>query len=277
MALTSKVKRNGLLAACPWMLAVACLHAQANHSSDRGNASPEGRTTFAASCANCHGLDGRGAERGPDIATRKEIQRLTDAALLHIVGEGVPGTGMPPFRAFGKTRIESVVAYLRILQGKGADARMPGDPVEGKTLFFGKAECSHCHVVSGAGGFIGTDLSNYAVTRSVEEIRHAIVAVSVAANRANTLVVVTLRDGKKLRGIARNEDNFSLQLQTLDGTFYSLSKAECQIESPGQPIMPADYGSRLTPRELDHLVSYLMQASRNAKLPGDARQPEHED
>lgn len=270
--LANKSMRKRLPVFSVWILvAVVCLHPQLGRSSAHAASASEGRNTFAARCANCHGLDGRGTERGPDIAARKEVQRLPGSALLRIVQEGVPGTGMPPFRALGKTRIESVVAYLRILQGKGVDARLPGDPTEGKTLFFSKAECSTCHLIQGggAGGFIGADLTNFATNRSVDEIRKAILDVGVPATRANTLATVTLRDGTKLNGLVRNEDNFSLQLQTMEGAFYSLSKAECQIEYSSQRVMPTDYGSRLTPKELDHLASYLIDVARIAASRSD--------
>jgi len=50
-----------------------------NNSSDA--ALIEGRQTFAASCASCHGLDGRGSERAPDIADRPDVRELS---LIHI-------------------------------------------------------------------------------------------------------------------------------------------------------------------------------------------------
>ena len=246
------------------IVAASGLHAQQSVPSQRAADLADGKAPFASSCVSCHGLDGRGTERGPDIASRKEVQSLSDAALVKIVSEGVTGTGMPPFRSLGKTRIESIVGYLRTLQGRGEQARMPGNPAEGKPLFFGKAECSTCHTVQGSGGFIGSDLSNYAANRSAEEIRRAVSSGPVPPNRANTRVVVTNRNGTKLSGVVRNEDNFSLQLQTLEGAFYSVSKAECRIESSTEPIMPADYGSRLTKKEIDDLVSYLLDVSRKS-------------
>ncbi|HWO33346.1 MAG TPA: cytochrome c, partial [Candidatus Acidoferrum sp.] len=37
-----------------------------------------GRQTFESSCAPCHGLNGKGGERAPDIVTRPDIVRLSD-------------------------------------------------------------------------------------------------------------------------------------------------------------------------------------------------------
>lgn len=261
---------RSLLPLCAWIaLGAVALQAQQRGGPARRNSSPEGHSSFAARCASCHGLDGRGTERAPDIATRKEVLRLSDAALVRAVTDGVAGTGMPSFRALGKDRIELIVSYLRVLQGKGAQRRMPGDPVEGKALFHAKAECSTCHVIQGVGGFIGADLTNFAATQSAEDIRRAITQPTILGNRANNLLVVTMADGTRLTGVVRNEDNFSLQLQTLEGAFYSLSKAECHIEFSPRSIMPTDYSSRLSSKELDHLVSYLMDVAQRSVSQSD--------
>jgi len=74
-----------------------------------------------------------------------------------------------------------------------------------------------------------------------------------------------------LEGIARNEDNFSLQLQSVDGTFHFLQKSEIAKVAPHtQPLMPRDYGSTLTPAQLDDLVGYLMTVARQTKSPSPA-------
>ena len=63
--------------------------------------------------------------------------------------------------------------------------------------------------------------------------------------------------------MARNEDNFSLQIQALDGTFHFFTKSELRsIEYQARSLMPSDYGSRLSRQELDDLVSYLMNVGR---------------
>lgn len=232
---------------------------------DRANT---GQQTFATSCAACHGLDGGGGERGPDISRRREIQRLPDEALLQIVREGVPATGMPAFGSLGAARIQAVVRYLRTLQGQTGAAKLPGDPQRGKALFFGPSGCSQCHMANGQGGFIGSDLSNYATTQSAGDIRNAITDPNRNLDSRKRTVVVTTADGQILTGIARNEDNFSLQLQTADGTFRLFAKSELHsVEYQPRSLMPDNYGSRLSHQELDDLVSYLVSIARNANKP----------
>jgi cytochrome c oxidase cbb3-type subunit III len=221
--------------------------------------SMRGRQAFASTCAGCHGLDGKGGERAPNIADRPTVQRLSDAQIFRIVQNGIPGTGMPAFHSLERSQINALVAYLRVLQGaKKTVAALPGDPTRGKTVFFGKAKCSSCHMVAGEGGFIASDLSEYAATHQVSEIRDAIVKPASGNNGNVHLMTLTTHGGEKFVGRVRNEDNFSLQLQTLDGMFHFLSKSDIATrQSDSQTLMPTDYASTLSAAELDDVINYL--------------------
>lgn len=242
------------------------LHAQ--QSGKSAATGSEGKQVFTTTCAACHGLDGGGGERGPDITHRREVQRLSDKALLQIIGEGKPGTGMPAFGSLGPGRVQAVVRYLRTLQGQMATTPLSGNPDGGKVLFFGKAECSQCHMANGQGGFIGSDLSSFAQTQSPAEIRRVITEPNRNLDPRKRTVVVTTANGQTLTGIARNEDNFSLQLQATDGAFHLFNKSELQtIEYQPRSLMPDNYASRLSSKELDDLVSYLVSIARDKNKP----------
>src|SRR5258707_12195446 len=101
---------------------------------DRKHVSAGGEQTFASSCAGCHGLDGRGGERAPNIASRPAVQQLSDADLMRIIQQGIMGTGMPPFHSLQTPEVKAVVAYLRKLQGTGNALKLPGNPERGKPL-----------------------------------------------------------------------------------------------------------------------------------------------
>jgi cytochrome c oxidase cbb3-type subunit 3 len=237
-----------------------------------GSSADAGKQVFVTTCAACHGLDGAGGEHGPDIAHRQEIQHLTDKALLQIVHNGVPGTAMPAFGSLGSAQIQAVVQYLRTLQGQ-TTAELPGDPKRGKALFFGRPGCSDCHMTSGKGGFIGPDLSSYANALSLDDVRSAVTDPNKNLDPRRRAVIVTTQDGQTLTGIARNEDNFSLQLQTTDGAFHLLAKSELKsIEYQPHSLMPGDYASRLSHQELGDLVSYLISIARNKPEPESERE-----
>jgi cytochrome c oxidase cbb3-type subunit 3 len=217
----------------------------------------QGRQVFESRCVGCHGLDGRGGERAPDIATSAKTQGRSDSEIFGIVAKGVPDGGMPAFGSLGDRDIEALISYVRQLQGKNQAARVPGDGTKGRGLFYGKAKCSQCHMVAGSGGFLGADLSTYGGRRSAEEIRQAI--TKPTSNRSGGTMQVTTRDGRTYSGIVRNEDNFSIQLQTADGEFHLFVKSELErFARTPKSLMPTDYGSTLSASELNDLVSFLM-------------------
>ena len=240
----------------------ACLHAQEKKSQSL----VRGQSIFAGNCATCHALDGQGGDRGPNIASRRDVQQRTDQELLRIVRDGLPTKGMPSFRTLGMPSIQAVVQHLRKLQNQGKSEPLPGDAKNGQKLFFEKAECSTCHTMKGKGGFIASDLSNYVSGRRAAEIREVIINPAKNIDPRKSAMLVTTSEGNTYRGVVRNEDNFSLQLQTLDGVFHLFSKAELRsFEYESHPLMPADYGTKLTRSEIDDLISYLLSSVANNK------------
>lgn len=233
----------------------------------------EAKATYESSCAGCHGLDARGSERGPDLASRPEVVHKTDTELLQILKDGKTSAGMPSFSSFGPGRLAALVAYLRNLQGREIAAALPGDPAKGKLLYFGKAKCARCHAISGQGGFFAQDLSTYAAAVGPEQVRGKILNPDKGLDPRRGLVNVTLTDSTNLTGIVRNEDNFSLQVQTPDGAFHLLNKTDVRSQTyAGKSGMPSDYGSTLSSTELDDLVSYLLRSSSSKKsqTPGNS-------
>lgn len=231
---------------------------------------PSGQQIFASNCAGCHGLDGTGSQRAPNIVTNPQVQKLTATEIFHIVFDGVPETGMPPFSRLGKPAVTSVVAYVRNLQGKNRVSPLPGDPQRGEEIFFGSGQCSTCHTAAGRGGFIAPDLSAYGQTHSADKIRAAIINPA-ERDSIRSVVTATTANGERYPGIVRNEDNFSLQLQSSDGAFHFFSKADLKtIERAEGSIMPSDYATRLSAAELNDLVSYLLSLGRTS-APADSR------
>ncbi|PYV75973.1 MAG: hypothetical protein DMG96_15455 [Acidobacteria bacterium] len=236
--------------------------------------SSTGQQVFASNCSGCHGLDGTGTQRAPNIVTSPQVQKLSAEEIHRIVFDGIAGTGMPAFRRLGEPEIRAVTSYLRILQGKNETSALPGNPQNGKTIFFVVGGCSGCHMIAGKGGFIAPDLSTYAQTHSADHIKSAI-ADPTQRTAQQGLVTAVGTDGQRYEGIVRNEDNFSLQLQSTDGAFHFFSKADLKaIERAQGSMMPSDYGSKLSKTQLDDLVSYLLSVGKTAASP---RKPANED
>jgi putative heme-binding domain-containing protein len=243
--------------------------------SARSVSAPDGQQIFASNCVGCHGLDGTGTQRAPNIVSNPQVSKLSAEDMFHIVSEGVPGTGMPAFNHLGAPAVKAIVAYVRSMQGKTAVQPLPGDPRRGAEVFAGIGKCSDCHMVKGHGGFLGPDLSSYAQTHATDAIRAAILDPSTR-NHAQGLVTAVNANGEHYEGIVRNEDNFSLQLQSSDGAFHMLSKADLKsIERSSSPLMPSDYGTRLSTEQLNDLISYLIKAAQS-ETPAQTHHSEEE-
>jgi cytochrome c oxidase cbb3-type subunit 3 len=217
-----------------------------------------GAPIFASNCSGCHGSDGRGGEHAPNIATAPEVSRLLDRELAGIIRNGIAGAGMPAFASFKQQEVADVVAYLRFLQGRGEAVKLPGNPHRGESLFFGHAGCSECHMINGKGGFIGSELSFYGANAKVDQLRAILLDPDKSLPVQKKAVTVVTRAEQKTTGMLKINDNFSITLQTLDGSFHSFPKAElAKVDLGSHSLMPA---SKLDSKEMDDLISYLLQA-----------------
>ena len=95
----------------------------------QGSGIEDGRRLFGRNCAYCHGGDGKGGERGPDI-TGSNLS--TRADLPALVQNGLPGRGMPGTR-LAEPQLGALVAYLRTLSGANAAPAPVHRPNRGPT------------------------------------------------------------------------------------------------------------------------------------------------
>jgi len=80
----------------------------------------EGRQTFTARCAGCHGTDGNGGELGPNIAMR--VPTRTDQELTTVVRQGLIASGMPAFAGLSDSETTALVQFLRALKPRAGSA-----------------------------------------------------------------------------------------------------------------------------------------------------------
>ena len=218
-----------------------------------------GAQQFEANCAVCHASDASG-DKGPALTTPNFVA-MSDAALIKAVHDGT-AAGMPPFPQLGDENIAAVVHYLRTLQGQGdtaATTPVTGDAVAGRAVYYGKARCSSCHMIQGNGGFIAPDLSAYGRSHSADAIRKAILTPDTPLAPDARVTEVQTKTGKKLVGVIRNEDNFNIALQTEDGRYHFLAQSDlADVHYTDHSLMPHDYGTTLTAKELNDILSYLV-------------------
>jgi putative heme-binding domain-containing protein len=228
----------------------------------------DGARRYQEYCAACHGADGKGGGKAASLVTSESVGNRTEAELFRIVHDGTPD-GMPPFAQIGDANIASVVLYLRLLTNsslppKTATAPVAeGDANAGRVLYFGKARCSACHMVKGQGEFTATDLTAFARNRTAEMVRKAITEPAEETAPLVRFEKATTKDGRTLTGLVRNEDAFTLTLQTEDGRFHFLERKDLTaVRDAGHLLMPRDYGTLLTASELNDVVSFLMLSSK---------------
>jgi alcohol dehydrogenase (cytochrome c) len=252
----------------------------ANHPT----AAADGQRIYDGACQSCHGAAGVGdpGRGGPALNTTGLKQGDGDADLFRSIRQGVPGTQMPPYKGLRDEQVWQLVSYLRSLQSSGPastaarGARTPeGDVAAGEALFFGRAACASCHEVNARGGITGPDLSN-AGRLTAAVIRQKIVSPNQPLPPAPgarggrgapppVTVVARTQDGREIRGVRRNEDQFSLQMVDATGRLHLFDKlklASAGVET--RSLMPNDYATRLTPDEIANIVAFLrMQQARD--------------
>jgi alcohol dehydrogenase (cytochrome c) len=245
-------------------------------------AAEAGRAIFEATCAACHGPQASGSERAPALNTGVFSRGNEPYDVFQVIHNGVPGTMMPSFSALPAEDIWRVVTYLASLSG-GAVAAAPAAQAQaspaairtGERLFFGPAGCASCHEVNGRGAVAGVDLSASGL-RGAAALRDALqhrVAPRFPQEPFRT-ADVRLRDGRRLSGIVRKLDSFTVNLQTPGGAFHLLDRskvAEVKVSPPGGP---RDLDKRLTTAQTDALIAYLSaQRGRDFKTLSKARLP----
>lgn len=217
-----------------------------------------GRVMFRMACAGCHGLHAKGGRGGPDLTRGSFHGGDTDADLYRVISRGVAGSEMPAFGdSMDNEMLWRLVSYVRTLSVTRS-APVAGNRAAGEQLFWGKGSCGQCHRVGTRGSAVGPDLSRAGRQRSVAYLRDSVVSPDADITDGYSTIVVITRDGKKVEGISKGIDNFSVRFVDLSGKFYSFMKDQvASAKREERSLMPANYGKLFSEREMDDLLAYL--------------------
>jgi putative heme-binding domain-containing protein len=215
-----------------------------------------GQLIFDAQCAWCHGAAGTGGT-GPDLRRATLRHAATDATLVQIVRNGIPGTEMPSFAiALTDNMAWQTAAYVRSL-GRMRVAAVPGDAARGARLYESTG-CASCHVVSGRGGVLGPELTAVGALRGAPYLRDAVVKPAAAHPPGYLVVRGVKNSGGEIRGIRVNEDVFWIHIRDSGGTVHTLHKSELsRVDRELEGTLMPSYESRLSAAAVDDLVAYL--------------------
>lgn len=248
--------------------------AAANPVAHNEQAIAEGRELYNRTCTVCHGLNGAAGDRAPALAGGRSYVIRTDAGIFEAVQNGIPGSAMPAFR-LEPGEIWKIVAYIRSLRATASDAFVAGDVTRGERIFWEKGGCGACHMIRGRGGISGPDLSNVGGERTLAAIRDSLTKRKPEIPRGYQPVEVITVDGRKLTGIAKNDNNFSLQLLDNHDRLQLLTSEEwVKVTYKPESLMPGNYAKLLAPDELQDLLAFL---SRQVVYKGERRRRSQED
>jgi len=145
---------------------------------------------------------------------------------------------------------------------------LAGNADAGKMLFFDSSKpksCHACHSFKGAGTQIGPDLSTAAATRSARALFSSIVLVTEIKDSKYASITVSLRNGEKIVGVKKDEDAESLRVydtSELPAVLRTIQKENVAgIEQSNESVMPRDYASLYTMKQLLDLVTFLKSAN----------------
>ena len=139
-----------------------------------------------------------------------------------------------------------------------------GDAMRGARVFreHPAAQCVRCHMIDGAGGITGPDLSQVGA-RDRGYLRQALLEPSAVIAPGYGTTTLRLADGRTLTGTVRIERTDSLTILA-DDTLRTIATRSVLTRTPSISAMPAMSGL-LTPHELRDVIEYL--ASRRDTLP----------
>ncbi len=238
-------------------------------------AAKAGEYEFRINCALCNGLGAHGGGRGPDLTRAHKKHAQSDAELFQVISNGIPGTAMPANGTNGQgvgmtdEEIWQIIAYIRSVEVK-APVNAAGNSEHGKQLFYGDANCSLCHMVEGKGGRVGPELTSVGGSRTrdaiIDSVRNPSRRLAWGLTESTkefpqeyeTITVVT-GDGKEIRGVALNEDNFTVQIMDTSEQIYLLDKSTLlSFKKTRESLMPVYTADTLSDKDLNDVVAFLI-------------------
>ena len=247
-------------------LVPAPMTAQATGAARAALAAPDialGKRAFDINCSRCHGIGATG-NTGPSLAQPILPRARDDAALRKVIENGIDGTEMPRAFWLSERDVLAIIAYVRSL-GRVAPEALTGDAARGAAAYQ-RAGCAACHVMNGAGGAAGPELSDIGTKRSARHLRESILAPAAAfpteGGYQQFLVIrAVTRDGRTLTGVRVNEDSYTIQLRDASGRFHSLRKAQLRsLDKDFKASMMPAFRDHLTDAEVEDIVAYLVSA-----------------
>jgi cytochrome c oxidase cbb3-type subunit III len=227
----------------------------------------QGKKLFQGMCVTCHGFEGAGGD-APSLNRPKLDRAPDDDALRAVIADGLPDRGMPRVRRLTNNELRQLVSYVRSLGRMPSSLPPSANPRKGAQIYKDLG-CASCHIINGQGSSLGPELTSIGRLRGVEYLRQGIVDPGAVLPRGTLPipargfseflpVIVVTREGREVRGMRINEDNFTIQLRDAGNKFFSFRKTELELieKQPSKSLMPS-FANRLSGSDLNDLLAYL--------------------
>ena len=241
----------------------------------------------SCSSAYCHGAGGMGGG-----APRLRGRDLDPAYVFKTVTNGVPGTPMMAFKGdLSEEQRWKLVAFVlspvtanepsaggpaesgsrsgapSLIKGEVGSLMPSGDAASGRDLFYDLANqrsCHGCHAIQGVGAKVGPDLGAFASGKSDAQVLSAVLTPHIVTDPKYTSVTITMADGDRIMGVKKDEGGDVVRVYdttALPAVLRTLAKAEIvKMESSQQSVMPGNYGSVYTEKQLADIIAFIKSA-----------------
>ena len=160
--------------------------------------------------------------------------------------------------------VKTALAAYQAKQGtspvaKFQESLVGGNAENGRKIFFEKVEasCLRCHKVQGEGGEAGPELTGIASKRDRAYFLESIVTPNASIAPGFEGMLVTLKNGQDVIGIARTESATELGILTVEEGLVTVKKADIQARDKSPSGMPEGLADALGARDLRDVVEYL--------------------
>ena len=136
--------------------------------------------------------------------------------------------------------------------------RSGGDAARGRQVVtqHPAAQCTRCHTVAGSTATVGPDLTGIGKRLGRDELLASLLTPSARVAPGFGQVTVTLRNGRKIEGVLKEESPAVLTLEVAAGGLERVNVSEIATRSNAVSAMPP-MGALLTPREIRDVVEFL--------------------
>lgn len=215
-----------------------------------------GRSVYVARCINCHGLDVKGTESGPDLIRSVAVLTDNEGSTIGPAMAAIPDHSSD----LGPSELGDISHFLR--QQVEATARnrnavtppevLTGNAAAGRAYFNGAGGCNACHSAIG-------DLSGIGSRYSPVNLQQRFLFPRGGGRpETPTLVTVTAAAGPTVSGTLEFINDFFVSLTDASSVYHSFRRsADIAVEVRDPYQAHWDLLERISDRDIHDVVTYL--------------------